>query len=210
MGEDGVRERKSAEAYWGAHAREYDEFIVRVVPRYREQLDRLIDYAPGHAMRVLELGCGSGNASLRLAARWPHAEFTFVDGAPEMLELTEHPEEPRVYDRATQDPFIGQVLEAFETERMVVVPLWSGKRLWGIVIAAWAADPPTVSGTMTLRRAAPPNGSLVGQRLATLTYPGGVWLIAADGVTSLTSEESRMLLASAPWTLARGEVVVAR
>lgn len=67
-----------------------------------------------------------------------------------------------------------------------------------------------VSGTMTLRRAAPPNGSLVGQRLATLTYPGGVWLIAADGVTSLTSEESRMLLASAPWTLARGEVVVAR
>lgn len=88
MGEDGMSERTSAEAYWGAHAAEYDEFIVRVVPRYREQLDRLIDYAPEHAVRVLELGCGSGNASLRLAARWPHAEFTFVDGAPEMLELT--------------------------------------------------------------------------------------------------------------------------
>ena len=69
-----------------------------------------------------------------------------------------------------------------------------------------------VSGTMTLRRAAPPAGALVGQRLATLTLPGGVWIIAADGVTSLTSEESRLLLASAPWTLdaKRGEVVVAR
>ena len=69
-----------------------------------------------------------------------------------------------------------------------------------------------VSGTMTVRRAAPPAGSLVGQRLATLTYPQGVWLIAADGVTSLTSEESRTMLASAPWTLdaKRGEVVVAR
>jgi diguanylate cyclase (GGDEF)-like protein len=70
---------------------------------------------------------------------------------PEMLALTEHPEEPRVYDHTTPDPFITQVLDAFETERMVVVPLWSGRRLWGIVIAAWAADPPPVTETLTSR-----------------------------------------------------------
>jgi trans-aconitate 2-methyltransferase len=81
-------DRDSAEAYWGAHAAEYDEFIVRVVPRYREQLERLLDYVPVRAQRVLELGCGSGNVSLRLAGRWPEAAFTFVDAAPPMLELT--------------------------------------------------------------------------------------------------------------------------
>ncbi len=70
---------------------------------------------------------------------------------PEMLVLTEHPEEPRVYDGTTPDPFITQVLDAFETERMVVVPLWSGSRLWGIVIAAWTSDPPPVTETLTIR-----------------------------------------------------------
>lgn len=80
--------RESAEAYWGAHAAEYDEFIVRVVPRYREQLGLLMAYTPVHAARVLELGCGSGNVSLLIAERWPEAELTIVDGAPEMLELT--------------------------------------------------------------------------------------------------------------------------
>jgi Amt family ammonium transporter len=68
-----------------------------------------------------------------------------------MLALTEHPEEPRVYDHTTPDPFITRVLDAFETDRMVVVPLWSGRRLWGIVIAAWSADPPPVTETLTGR-----------------------------------------------------------
>src|SRR5688572_25648162 len=76
------------EAYWGAHAQEYNEFIVRVVPRYEEMMDRMLEYAPANARHVLELGTGTGNLSLRLAARWPDARFVFVDGAPEMLDVT--------------------------------------------------------------------------------------------------------------------------
>ena len=76
------------EAYWGAHAREYNDFIVRVVPRYEEMMDLMLEYAPAKATRVLELGTGTGNLSLRLAARWPDAHFMFVDGAPEMLDVT--------------------------------------------------------------------------------------------------------------------------
>lgn len=75
-------------AYWGTHASEYNQFIVRVVPRYDEQLALLLAYAPRDARHVLELGCGSGNVSLRLVERWPGAEFTLVDGAPEMLART--------------------------------------------------------------------------------------------------------------------------
>lgn len=79
---------QSAEAYWGSRAEQYNDYIVRVVPRYDEMLDRMLDYAPVSAARVLELGTGTGNLSLRLAAHWPDAHFTFVDGAPEMLDIT--------------------------------------------------------------------------------------------------------------------------
>src|SRR5688572_8354854 len=76
------------EAFWGARAAEYDEFIVRVVPRYAEMVARLLEYLPTAADRVLELGSGTGNVSAALAARWPNARFTFVDAAPEMLDIT--------------------------------------------------------------------------------------------------------------------------
>ncbi|HEX8246260.1 MAG TPA: class I SAM-dependent methyltransferase [Longimicrobium sp.] len=79
----------TASAYFGSMAEEYDSLIRRAVPRYAEMTERLIDYLPGDAARVLELGCGTGNLSLRLAERFPGAAITFVDAAPEMVELTQ-------------------------------------------------------------------------------------------------------------------------
>ena len=37
---------------------------------------------------MLELGCGTGNLSLRLAERFPGASLTLVDGSAEMTQLT--------------------------------------------------------------------------------------------------------------------------
>jgi tRNA (cmo5U34)-methyltransferase len=99
-----VREGEAPEAYWGARAAEYDEFIVRVVPRYADMLTYLLEYAPASAARVLELGTGTGNLSVKLAARWPDAHFTFIDGAPEMLEVARErlrSEAPDVAERAS-------------------------------------------------------------------------------------------------------------
>jgi tRNA (cmo5U34)-methyltransferase len=77
-----------APAYWGAKAAEYDDFIRRVVPRYDEMIDRLLDTLPAAPQRILELGCGTGNVSLRLQHAAPAATLTLVDAAPEMLALT--------------------------------------------------------------------------------------------------------------------------
>lgn len=79
---------EDAEGFWGAHAADYDEFIVRVVPGYAAMLARLLEYLPAAAAHVLELGTGTGNVSRALAARWPDARFTFIDAAPEMLAVT--------------------------------------------------------------------------------------------------------------------------
>ena len=110
-GTSGIDEQQAAarageppEAYWGARAAEYNEFIVRVVPHYTEMLTRLLEYVPAAAARVLELGTGTGNVSLKLAARWPDARFTFVDAAPEMLHVTRQrlrSEAPDVAERAS-------------------------------------------------------------------------------------------------------------
>jgi tRNA (cmo5U34)-methyltransferase len=69
---------------------EYDSLIRRAVPRYDEMLARAVEYMPPAAARVLELGCGTGNLSLAVAARYPAAELVLVDGSEEMLALTRH------------------------------------------------------------------------------------------------------------------------
>ena len=75
----------SAADYFGAMVHDYDSLIRRAVPRYEEMTARLVDYLPAASSSILELGCGTGNLSLALAARYPDAEITFVDAAGEML-----------------------------------------------------------------------------------------------------------------------------
>jgi tRNA (cmo5U34)-methyltransferase len=78
---------KTAADYFGSMVGEYDSLIHRAVPRYDEMTARLVDYLPATAASILELGCGTGNLTLKLAARYPDANLTMVDAAPEMLEV---------------------------------------------------------------------------------------------------------------------------
>lgn len=82
-----LKTRESAHAYWGARAAEYDSLIRRTIPRYDEIVARLLDTMPARCGRILELGCGTGNLSLRLVNRFPDAPITLVDAAPEMLDV---------------------------------------------------------------------------------------------------------------------------
>ena len=77
----------SASGYFGSMAESYDSLIHRAVPRYDEMIARLLEYLPRSPRRVLELGSGTGNLSLRLAESLPGSSLTLVDGSEEMIAL---------------------------------------------------------------------------------------------------------------------------
>jgi trans-aconitate 2-methyltransferase len=53
-------------------------------------LERLVALCGGDpGPRVVDLGCGPGNISFRLARRWPSATVLGIDGAPRMLALAQ-------------------------------------------------------------------------------------------------------------------------
>jgi len=53
--------------------------------RQRPALDLLARVPVADARRVADLGCGAGNVTRILAARWPAARIVGVDGSPELL-----------------------------------------------------------------------------------------------------------------------------
>jgi diguanylate cyclase (GGDEF)-like protein len=69
----------------------------------------------------------------------------------EMADLVAHPQQPRQYDRDTTDPFLGGILETFGIAAMMVVPLWSGARLWGIVCLGWTEPTAALAGRLLER-----------------------------------------------------------
>ncbi len=54
-------------------------------PRLRPALDLLARVEIDRPGRVIDLGCGTGNVTRLIKARWPDAEVAGVDSSPEML-----------------------------------------------------------------------------------------------------------------------------
>ncbi len=62
-----------------------DIYLAFAEPRFRPLLDllqRITHQAPG---RIVDLGCGTGNALAPMRRRWPDARITGVDSSPDML-----------------------------------------------------------------------------------------------------------------------------
>ncbi|MBF0268289.1 MAG: methyltransferase domain-containing protein [Alphaproteobacteria bacterium] len=53
--------------------------------RLRPALDLLARIPAQSPASVFDLGCGAGNVTRQLAARWPHASITGLDSSPDML-----------------------------------------------------------------------------------------------------------------------------
>lgn len=68
---------------------DYDDSIRKAIPPYREMFEALLGYCFLDArkpLRILELGCGTGNLSVLLRELFPSAGMTLVDLSPDMLK----------------------------------------------------------------------------------------------------------------------------
>jgi hypothetical protein len=78
------------------------------------------------------------------------------------------------------------------------------------ILASMAATIDERAGTIVLRREGRISDDATGERIPTLAYPGGLWLVRRDGVWPLTGTMARGIIGGRRWTLnaRRGEVIV--
>jgi len=72
-----------------ARTADFDDGIRKLIPKYDEMLDTIVVCLPPRVDRILELGCGTGELSLKLLKHFPTAEILAVDYSPRMIEWAE-------------------------------------------------------------------------------------------------------------------------
>jgi trans-aconitate 2-methyltransferase len=63
-----------------------ETYLAFEAERTRPARELLARVVTEHPLRVADLGCGPGNSTALLAARWPDAELWGIDSSPEMLK----------------------------------------------------------------------------------------------------------------------------
>ncbi|ARV58621.1 SAM-dependent methyltransferase [Nostocales cyanobacterium HT-58-2] len=70
-----------------ADTADFDIGIRQLLPRYDEMLSVITHCLPSTSRRILELGCGTGELSMRLLKCCPEAQVVAIDYSPRMLEF---------------------------------------------------------------------------------------------------------------------------
>jgi ubiquinone/menaquinone biosynthesis C-methylase UbiE len=84
--------RDSTVSCYDGHSNEYDSYQFAVVPQYQEMLEMVAIVCRHHLgekstkAKILDLGCGTGNASLAILDKIP-AQIFLVDGSEKMIDI---------------------------------------------------------------------------------------------------------------------------
>lgn len=81
---------KSVKDHFEEEAEVFDGLIRTLIPSYEDMVNSMVLALPFHEkekINVLDLGCGTGNISLKVKERFPNARITCVDMAENMIEI---------------------------------------------------------------------------------------------------------------------------
>ncbi|MEH2303259.1 MAG: methyltransferase domain-containing protein [Nostoc sp.] len=72
-----------------ANTADFDTGIRQLLPRYDEMLEVITRCLLSPSGRILELGCGTGELSLKILNRCPNAQVIALDYSPRMLQFAQ-------------------------------------------------------------------------------------------------------------------------
>ncbi|NEU79068.1 class I SAM-dependent methyltransferase [Nostoc sp. UIC 10630] len=72
-----------------ASTADFDIGIRQLIPRYDEMLEVISRCLPSTSLRILELGCGTGELSLKILKRFSNAQVIALDYSPRMLQFAQ-------------------------------------------------------------------------------------------------------------------------
>ena len=81
---------KKVKDHFEEEAEVFDEFIKTIIPYYEDMVEALVLALPFHEkeqIKILDLGCGTGNISKKVKERFPNANITCVDLAENMIKI---------------------------------------------------------------------------------------------------------------------------
>lgn len=81
---------KNIQEHFDNEAQIYDQLILSLIPNYEMIVDTLISSIPFDELKpikILDLGCGTGNISKKIKNRFPNAKITCVDLAENMIKI---------------------------------------------------------------------------------------------------------------------------
>ena len=70
-----------------AQTTDFDAGMRQIMPGYDEMLEAVTRCIPSNSRRILELGCGTGELSMKILNRCPDAEIIALDYSPRMIEF---------------------------------------------------------------------------------------------------------------------------
>ncbi|MDD4166331.1 MAG: class I SAM-dependent methyltransferase [Endomicrobiaceae bacterium] len=81
---------KEIKKHFEKEAKFFDSFFYKIVPQYRQMLEILVQSMPfekNKKLKVIDLGCGTGNLGLKAKEYYPHAHLTCVDMSENMIKM---------------------------------------------------------------------------------------------------------------------------
>lgn len=84
---------KDVKDHFEEEAEEFDSLILKLIPNYRGMVNSLIMSIPFESskpIKVLDLGCGTGNITGEVKKRYPQAHVTCVDLAENMIDIARY------------------------------------------------------------------------------------------------------------------------
>ncbi|HOW28230.1 MAG TPA: methyltransferase domain-containing protein [Elusimicrobiota bacterium] len=76
--------------HFEAEARNFDAYFLKIAPTYLEAIRAIASALPfkeDRTLKILDLGCGTGNITQALKTRYPRSHITCIDLAKNMLAL---------------------------------------------------------------------------------------------------------------------------